>query len=762
MAAFEGGSLVSNIIQKASALDDRVIEDSVQKLTKKSNQLKGEIYELVKKQYVEFDSYVSSAVSFEQQLKEVTSEYKRLSNRIDQELNSRVTKSLDKRQEIESKLIETRHHITFVQNLVSIHYDLEKSRTDLQSEKFISAAEHLRKVAKSLEEIGKKGCEAKVYQALKTEMEDVVSNLSINLCEQWYRFVCWSPKVIPDDPKLETLLSFELSVPIRSESSDKHMEEVIIAMQVLTATELWRQMVTSFGKKLLKVVVKALITRGLKIVLVEEEVAFKLKMVKMDTDSQPSQLYELFESLMSMFLYVRKIVPSEHQAKWMAGVGEVVCSEMAELVVAHSLSTSIPKTSTELRQYSGIETKTLEFESRVVQMGLVEEGSFHRLSDYTKDVNTHFAAQISQEILVKARSILMKPIHNGELLPETSVFERLAQLGPGSDSTSSLPSETASFKKTHSKEEDLTSLTFTFPSCVVSQSVMEFIDLLYATLNDCSKSSTPSMAVHLFYTTRKMVDLFCAVLPSYHSSTIGELPRVAAVQHNNCMYVAHHLITLGHQFHSKIPPPLNSEVTTFVDQVPLVRQLGEECYLTEMRKQCNCILEYLKPFGGLDNVSMDSQSQLVRQGIKQVLLHLNSLSKVYAEVLPKEIHHKAMGALLNVLNSEMIKRVLALEDISVDDTTELHSILNMLLEKGPSCVVVANSEEDATVYCTSIPKVNELAIMLDASMQEIVDRWNTDDGALAKHFTAIEVRGFIKAVFKNTERRANAVAKITV
>lgn len=761
MAAFKGGSLVSNILQKASTLDDRVIEDSVQKLTKKSSQLKGEIYELVRKQYVEFDSYVASAVSFEQQLQEVTSEYKRLATRIDQELNSRISKSLDKRNEIEVKLTETQQRIGFVQNLVSIHHDLENSRTDLQSEKYVSAAERLCKVSVSLEEIGKGGCEAKVYQALKKEMAEGISDLSIKLQEEWRQFVFWSPKVIPDDPSLDTLLSFELRVPAKDETSIKHMEEVITAMQVLTVTELWkRKIVISFGEKLLKVVVKPLIVHGLKISVTEEKDVHKMSMVKSRTEDQPSRLYELFDSLISMFLFVQKIVPDKHQAEWKMGLGGIVCSEMAELIVAHSLSTSIPKTSAELHQYGDIEAKTMEFESRIVKMGLVGEGNFHRLSDYTKDVNTHFAAQISQDLLAKARSILMKPIHNAVLLPETNVVEKLAQLGPSSDSTLATLNESASFKS-HGKEEDLSLLTFTFPSCVVSQSVIEFLDLLYTTLKDCSKSSTPSMAIHLFYTVRNMVDLFCAVLPAYHSSTISELPRVAAVQHNNCMYLSHHLITLGHQFHSRLPPPLNSEVTTFIDQVPLIRQLGEECYLTEMRKQCNCILDYLKPFGVLDNVCEDSRNQVVRQGIKQALLHLNTLSKVYIEVLPKEIHHKAMGALLNVLNSEMIKRVLALEDISVEEATELNSILNILLEKGPSCVT-ANSEEDVAVYSTSLPKLNELTVMLDASMQEIVDGWGGGNGTLAKHFTAVEVRGFIKAVFKNTERRANALTKITV
>ena len=186
--AFKGGSLVSNIIQKASTLDERVLEDNIQKLSKKSSQLKGEIYDLVKRQYAEFDSYVNSTVSLEQRVQEVTSEYRRLTTRIEQELSVRIAQSSDKRQEIESKLEETRSRVEFVQGLVSVYQGLEKSRSDLQAEKFVSSAHILNQASESLAAIGKSGCEAKVYRSLKSELAQVTSELSLRLQEEWRKF----------------------------------------------------------------------------------------------------------------------------------------------------------------------------------------------------------------------------------------------------------------------------------------------------------------------------------------------------------------------------------------------------------------------------------------------------------------------------------------------------------------------------------------------------------------------------------------------
>lgn len=58
-----------------------------------------------------------------------------------------------------------------------------------------------------------------------------------------------------------------------------------------------------------------------------------------------------------------------------------------------------------------------------------------------------------------------------------------------------------------------------------------------------------------------------------------KFPHLAAIQHNNCMYLAHHLLTLGHHFRTHLPEPHSEGIATFVDMVPGFKKLGELTFL---------------------------------------------------------------------------------------------------------------------------------------------------------------------------------------
>ena len=65
----------------------------------------------------------------------------------------------------------------------------------------------------------------------------------------------------------------------------------------------------------------------------------------------------------------------------------------------------------------------------------------------------------------------------------------------------------------------------------------------------------------------------------------------SAVHYNNCMYIAHHLMTLGHQFSKQLPQTINA---TFVDLVPKIRRLGTDSFLQQLSKQKAQMSEYLE------------------------------------------------------------------------------------------------------------------------------------------------------------------------
>ena len=98
----------------------------------------------------------------------------------------------------------------------------------------------------------------------------------------------------------------------------------------------------------------------------------------------------------------------------------------------------------------------------------MQEESFHRLIDYAKNVNVHFAAQIRQDLLEKATKILMKPIHNTDLSSVgKSPLEKLAalKLGTVDEFGGEAPFvERPKLTSRGGKEADLSQLTFHFPS----------------------------------------------------------------------------------------------------------------------------------------------------------------------------------------------------------------------------------------------------------------------------------------------------------
>jgi len=73
---------------------------------------------------------------------------------------------------------------------------------------------------------------------------------------------------------------------------------------------------------------------------------------------------------------------------------------------------------------------------------------------------------------------------------------------------------------------------------------------------------------------------------------------ISAIHHNDCMYIAHHLLTLGHQFRRGLPPPLNRGAATFVDLVPRLRRQGTEVFVGQVIRQRDLVLECLNTAEG--------------------------------------------------------------------------------------------------------------------------------------------------------------------
>ena len=121
------------------------------------------------------------------------------------------------------------------------------------------------------------------------------------------------------------------------------------------------------------------------------------------------------------------------------------------------------------------------------------------------------------------------------------------------------------------------------------------------------------------------------------------------------------------------------------------------------------------------------------------------------------------GLLVNSVIVEIMKAVSSLEDISSDDAIELHSLMSLFINKCPQWFEAASGSGVVPTVHQAVRKWNKLReflFVLNASLQEIGERWASGQGPLAAECSAAEVKQLIRALFQNTDRRAAVLAKI--
>lgn len=141
--------------------------------------------------------------------------------------------------------------------------------------------------------------------------------------------------------------------------------------------------------------------------------------------------------------------------------------------------------------------------------------------------------------------------------------------------------------------------------------------------------------------------------------------------------------------------------------------------------------------------------------IRQCLRQMNLLKNVWQTILPSELYSKTMAGLLDVIAMDLIKKVTVMEDISTTLANGLVDLIKNVDEKGQSLF-----EADTSVFNVvgSWQKMLHLQFVLDASLVDITNSWKA--GQISQSFKVEEVKRLIRALFQNTDRRANALSAI--
>ncbi|XP_061658612.1 centromere/kinetochore protein zw10 homolog [Syngnathoides biaculeatus] len=766
-------SFVTEVLARSGKLEKEDLSNKISKMSRKIDDTKEQVCDMINKNYSEFLLNLEASEDFMVQVDEVSKEMESLTNLVETEIQQNVHVAVAEYTTLKQQLERNTSIITMLGHLKEFHNAMEEFKKTLPQKNYVDAANQLEKAKASVESLKVwKATELPLISALSSELTVQRENLLYHLGDEWKRLVIWKLPSLKDPPGVASFLKVELGLSHSEKDSEPEPSaELCSVLQALAIQGNLQHKMELFSRVLLKYMLKPVVLHPSLELSVSEQpqgkgivLTFQQLKDSHKEHATPSQVY-------SKVLLVLKTLHSNlldvaiRDKKLSTILGELIWEELSRCIIHECLLYSIPTNSSQLEKYNTVIKETEEFEKALKEIEFLRSESTDLLK-YARNVNCHFASKKCKDVIVAARKLMTSEIHNTvKITPDSKL--RLPKL-PVPDSLPRAKQEAPSKQAAATIENasQLSAWSLCLPACRISESVQQLMELALSTLGEAVGSSA-QCASQLFFTVRNIFQLFYDVVPTYHKESLLKFPQLAAIQHNNCMYLAHHFLTLGHHFRPHFSQPLSQSVVTFVDMVPAFRKLGAQCFLTQLNVQKTELLERLSTAHNFCNLDDADNYTAASKAVRQVIHQLKQLGKVWQDVLPVDIYCKAMGSLLNTAVVEIIAKIVMLEDISSEDGEHLHTLCQMVIEEGPLIFVPLTDEQKNKTYQEEVhlhvkkwSTFKELVIVLRANLQEIVDRWADSKGPLALEFTSNEVKSLIRALFQNTDRRAMAMTKI--
>ncbi|KAG7217222.1 hypothetical protein INR49_027766 [Caranx melampygus] len=755
-------SFVTEVLASSGKLEKEDLSGKISKMSRKVEDTKEEVCDMINKKYGDFLPSLQGSEELMVQVDDVSKEM----DVVQQNIHVAVAEYAKLKQQLEKNTII----ITMLGHLKEFHNAMEEFKKALSEKKYVDAANQLEKAKASVNSLkGWKTSQLPLLNSLNTELTVQRENLIYQLGEEWKRLIIWRLPSSKEPAGVKSFLTVELNLchPCSKDGEPNPPALMCCLLQALAIQGGLQHKIKLFSQLLLKNMLKPLVMYpSLSVRVTEQEgegtiLALECLEESHEERSTPSQVYSKL-LLVLKTLHSHLLDVSIGDRKLAAIFGELIWEEISQCIIHECLLYSIPTNSSQLEKFDTVIKETAEFEKSLKEMEYLQ-GDSTDLLKYARDVNCHFASKKCKDVIVAARKLMTSKMHNTVKITADSKLPLPKLPAPSSELKMKQEGTTETIME---NAKQLSAWSLCLPACRISESVQQLMELTLNTLCEAVGSSS-QCASQLFFTVRNIFQLFYDVVPTYHKENLLKFPHLAAIQHNNCMYLAHHLLTLGHHFRAHLPQPLSDGVATFVDMVPGFRKLGVQCFLAQLNVQTDELLERLSTAHNFCNLDDEDNYTAASKAVRQVIHQLKQLGTVWQDVLPVSIYCKAMGNLLNTAISEIITKIMMLEDISSEDGEHLHTLCQTIIEEGPLVFIPLAEEKKNKKYQEEVPlyvkkwsTFKELVIVLRANLQEIVDRWADGKGPLAVEFSPSEVKNLIRALFQNTERRAVALTKI--
>ncbi|RUS69307.1 hypothetical protein EGW08_022931 [Elysia chlorotica] len=740
-----------------------------------------EVHQLAESKYLDFKPNLGATEKLEARASDLKQEISDLENKINNKIKNQLSFSAGEFQDLNSKLAESKLIYEGLEKLTMITSLLQESERCMHAKQYSQAASSLSEVEKMLKcPLTSQDAKISILAALATEVKVRKGQLDCLLTDLWKEFVQWNIKAEKNAPlQQQEMIGPPVKVSLCVSCEGNCHSELRNLVIGLHKQNLLNMQMKTFVDRFKKFIVPLIVEYPVLDIEVLTAGTVKTLVILRKEEAAEQGIDKAYASVFSNLIYVMTelsamLLDSEFDAQdtdnmrntskdtsgsepgsvdrgdtmmsWLgAEIGPWLLDQLQRTVIAKA----VPTSSKDMDGFEDVIVQVTALHEKLVEIGFIQADNQILLKS-VENVNMLFSNKKSQTILVEARKLMISGLHEGVAVTDDKPMGEWPPLTPGG------------VKKVQRLEvatnHQLSDNTLRMPRCRISESIQTLVSLAYETLQEATESS-PECALQMFLAVNSMFEIFCEVVPTHHGKTLETFPQVAALHHNNCMFISHHLLTLGHQFATRLPPIVNP---TFVSLIQQIRENGVEVFLAQIQRQKNLLLDCLEGAKGFAYLEEKARGEAAGRAVKQVLLQLDHLQKIWKPVLPINNYKKAMGRLIGCVVTHITDCVCALEDIAQTAGQTLLKLLSPLESTCGEMLVLPGEAPPVELarHVEAWPRLAELQLVLDASLLAVGDRWAGGQGPLALAFTPAEVRQLVRALFQNTDRRANLLATI--
>lgn len=292
------------------------------------------------------------------------------------------------------------------------------------------------------------------------------------------------------------------------------------------------------------------------------------------------------------------------------------------------------------------------------------------------------------------------------------------------------------------------------------------VDTDFTVDNDLERLMPPM----LYRAAREVFDLYRAIIPATHGHEIATIPRTTAVLHNDCVYFAHKMLSLGLEYKDRFTSLITSDnggkredispmKCTFIDLVPTFRELAERTMNDMIKYQMNQLSEVVCPRIEYMKDALRENEGVVewtdaKTALQAGLYHLRHLSQSWWNILSYDVYCRAMGNLVDTLYSFYLEEVLKAKDISEPACHFVDSLFRDAI-RGTAELFAINEEfeeslKEATKHCKLWKKFDAIGRFMNMSIADI--NMNLSEGTF-REVTGTELSRLVIAVYQDSEKR---------